>query len=297
MTLRIGVLTSGGDAPRMNAVVAGACERVEALGGELLGVRDGFLGLAERRAGRVSMDEALRHAGESGTWLRTSRWPGLREAAGRRACQTAAGALGLDGLLVTGGGGSAQGARAVALATPVAFVPSTIDADVAGSESAIGVDSAVAYAVRVIAELRVTGRSLPGRAFVVQTLGAPHGHLATAVAAAAGIDDVLVPERPHDLQAVAARLRARAADGEAIVVMSEALGDAVSTAATLAGHAGVRVHPTILGHAQRGATPSPLDLAAGRASGAAAVDALAERAPAMIALSRTGALRRLPLAG
>ena len=75
MTLRIGVLTSGGDAPGMNAVVAGACERVEALGGELLGVRDGFLGLTERRAGRVSMDQALSHAGESGTWLRTSRWP------------------------------------------------------------------------------------------------------------------------------------------------------------------------------------------------------------------------------
>jgi 6-phosphofructokinase 1 len=221
----------------------------------------------------------------------------VREAAGRRACRDAAAALGLDGLLVIGGGGSAAAARALALGIPVAFVPATIDADVAGSESAVGVDSAVAYGARVVEELRVTGRSLPGRAFVVQTLGAPHGHLAAAVAAAAGVEDVLVPERPRDLEAVAARLRERAARGEAIVVMSEAVGDAVAVSAALAAHAGLRVHPTILGHAQRAARPSPFDVGAGRAAGAAGADALADRATAMVAVSRTGALERRPLSG
>jgi 6-phosphofructokinase 1 len=279
----------------MNAVIAGASERVEALGGELIGVRDGFLGLAERRMSRAAAVQAQTHARQSGTWLRTSRWPGLREAAGRQACREAVAALALDGLMVIGGGGSAEGLRALALGVPVAFVPATIDADVGDSETAVGVDSAVAYAVRVIDELRVTGRSLPGRAFVVQTLGAPHGHLAAAVAAASGVEDVLVPERPPDLEEVAARLSERAARGEAIVVMSEAIGDAVAMAATLAARAGLRVHPTILGHAQRAATPSRFDVDAGRAAGAAAVDALATRADAMIALSPTGELLLHPL--
>lgn len=291
------MLTSGGDAPGMNAVVAGASERVSALGGELLGVRDGFHGLAERRAGPLAAAEAEAHANESGTWLATSRWPGLREAAGRRACRDAIDALALRGLLVVGGGGSAEGARSLTPGLPVAFVPATIDADVAGSGSAVGFDSAVAYGVRVVEALRVTGRSLPGRAFVVQTLGAPHGHLAAAVAAAAGVAELLVPEAPHDLAAVAARLRDRAATGEAIAVMSEAIGDAVAVAATLAEHGGLRVHPTILGHAQRAATPSAFDVAVGRAAGAAGVDALVERASAMIALSATGVARRVALGG
>lgn len=295
MAARIAVLTSGGDAPGMNAVVAGTLQRVQALGGELLGVRDGFLGLAEGRADVLHAEEAERHAHVSGTWLKTSRWPGLREPVGRRACEVAVATLGLGGLVVVGGGGSAHGAGALTSALPVAFVPATIDADVAGSESAVGVDSATAHAVAAIEALRITGRSLPGRAFVLQTLGAPHGHLAAAAAAAAGIEDVLVPEVPYDLRAVAARLRARAGGGDAIVVMSEAIGDAVTVAAALAEHAGMRVHPTILGHAQRAAPPSPFDQAAGRAAGVAAVDVLAEGASAMVALSRTGGLSRAPL--
>ena len=104
----------------------------------------------------------------------------------------------------------------------------------------------------MIDRLRITGRSLRGRVFLVQTLGAPNGYLADAVAAAAGVDEVLVPERPYDLDAVAARLGARAAAGAAIAVMSEAVGDAVDIAAQIADRADLRVHPTILGHAQRG---------------------------------------------
>lgn len=293
--LRIAILTSGGDASGMNAVVAGACERATALGGELLGVRGGFLGLAERRVEPVSPRDAERHAGESGTWLRTSRWPGLHEAAGRHACADAITALGLQGLVVVGGSGSARGAEVLSTWLPVVLVPATIDADVPGSPSAIGVDSAVAYGVRVVEELRITGRSLPGRAFVVQTLGAPHGHLAAGVASAAGVDEILVPEVPYDLDAVARRLGVRATSGDAVVVMSEAIGDAVDTAAALAERAGVRVHPTILGHAQRAAPPSRLDLAAGRAAGHAAVETLAEPTSALIALDRTGDIGRKPL--
>jgi 6-phosphofructokinase 1 len=293
--LRIGILTSGGDAPGMNAVVAAACERVERLGAEAFGVRGGFAGLAERHAGRIEAVEARSHAHEPGTWLETSRWPLLREAAGRRLCLDALEALGVGGLLVIGGDGSAAAARAMAATLPVAFVPATIDHDVAGTGATIGMDSAIGYALDVIDRLRITGRSLRGRAFLVQTLGAPNGYLADAVAAAAGIEEVLVPERPYDLDAVAARLGARAAAGTAIAVMSEAVGDAVDIAAQIADRADLRVHPTILGHAQRAAAPSALDRAFAEAAGAVAAEALASGRSSFVALAPGGTVALTPL--
>ena len=156
-------------------------------------------------------------------------------------------------------------------------------------------DSAIAYAIDAIDRLRITGRSLPGRAFLVQTLGAPNGFLADAVAAAAGIDDVLVPERPYDLDAVADRLRELSETGSAIAVMSEAVGDAVRIAEALAERAGVRVHPTILGHTQRAATPSALDRALGQAAGRAAVSAVARGESAFIGLTSDGAVAPIRL--
>ena len=190
-----------------------------------------------------------------------------------------------------GGHGSAAGARALTGARPVAFVPATIDHDIAGTGATIGMDSAIGYALDAIDRLRITGRSLPGRAFLVQTLGAPTGQLADAVAAAAGIDAVLVPERPYDLRALGGRLAAAAADGGAIAVMSEAVGDAVGIAAELARHAGIRVHPTILGHAQRAATPSPRDRSAGEAAGGGG-RALAAGRSTFMAVSAAGAVGR-----
>ncbi len=213
--LRLGILTSGGDAPGMNAVVAGACEQAERRGGLAYGVRGGFGGLAMREAEPITAADAREHAHESGTWLGTSRWKALATPDGLAECRRALGDLGLTALLVIGGNGSAMGARVLAADIPVAFVPATIDRDIDGSESTIGMDSAIRYAVAVVDQLRITARSLPGRAFLVQTLGAPHGFLADAVAAAAGVDHVLVPEREIDLDAVASALRDLAPSGSA----------------------------------------------------------------------------------
>ena len=274
----------------MNAVVSGACEQVERLGGRALGIPDGFAGLASRRAEPITSLQARTHMHEPGTWLGTSRWPQLREPEGRLVCREATDALGLDGLLVIGGDGSTKGARALAEALPVAVVPATIDRDLEGSGLTIGMDSAIGYAMDAIDRLRITGRSLPGRAFVVQTLGAPNGFLADAVAAAAGIDDVLVPERPFDLDDLGRRLIELSASGSAIVVMSEAVGDAVRIAEGLATRTGLRGHPTILGHTQRAATPSALDRALGQTAGRAAVSALADGESSFIGLTPDGAV-------
>jgi 6-phosphofructokinase 1 len=292
---RLAILTSGGDAPGMNAVIAGACDRIEALGLRAYGVLGGFAGLADGRIAALDPVEARSRAHEPGTWLGTSRWPRLTTAEGVRACGAALAAGDIDGLLVVGGHGSAEGARALEGALPAAFVPATIDRDITGTGATIGMDSAIGYALDAIDRLRVTGRSLPGRAFVVQTLGAPNGYLADAVAAAAGIEEVLVPERSYDLDDLGRRLRDKAHSGAAIAVMSEAVGDAVDVAAQLAARAGVRVHPTILGHAQRAATPTPFDRAAGHAAGHAAVDELASGRSAFVAIAAGGAVAARPL--
>src|SRR5215210_4702208 len=109
----IGILTSGGDAPGMNAVIAGACERVEGLGGQAIAVQGGFAGLAEARAGPIGSGEARTHAHEAGTWIGSSRWAPMATPEGRRACGQALEALGAGALIVVGGHGSADGARAL----------------------------------------------------------------------------------------------------------------------------------------------------------------------------------------
>ena len=240
-------------------------------------------------------DEAQARSHEAGTWLGTSRWKALETSAGRDACVQALEALGLDGLVVIGGHGSALGARVLADAIPVAFIPATIDQDVEGTGATIGMHSAIGLALDTIEQLRVTGRSLPGRAFLLQTLGAPNGYLADAVASAAGIDLVLVPERPIDLDAVAAALRDRAPAGTAIAVMSEAAGDAVRVSEDLARRAGIRVHPTILGHAQRAARPLEHDLAMAREAARVAVYELAEGRSCFVNLVPDGTATASPL--
>ena len=147
-----------------------------------------------------------------------------------------------------------------------------------GTERSIGHDSAVAYALGVIAQLRITGRSVPERGFLVQTLGGGTRQLAEAVAAAAGIADVIVPGAPPELEPIARRFAAHVADGEALAVLAEGAADPLEIAARLGELSGLRVHPTILGHAQRAAPPTALDLRSGRLAGQAAVAALAEGA-------------------
>ena len=142
--LRIGILTSGGDAPGMNAVDRRArASELNAPGGRACRHPRRLRRTRGRRAERAHGAEARAHAHEPGTWLGTSRWPRLREPEGRDACRDALEALGLDGLVVIGGDGSTQGARALADDVPVAVVPATIDRDLEGTELTIGMDSAI----------------------------------------------------------------------------------------------------------------------------------------------------------
>ena len=191
--------------------------------------------------------------------------------------------------MVAGGNGSLEAARRLAAeGIAVAFVPATIDNDVAGTERSLGFDSALAYAIGVIEQLRITGRSVPERGFLIQTLGGGTPQLAEAVAAAAGIADAIVPGAPLALEPIARRFAAHVADGEALAVIAEGTADPFELAGRLGALSGLRVHPTILGHAQRAAPPTDLDRRLGRLAGRAAVAALAEGRSVYVTLSAAG---------
>lgn len=281
--MRIAVVTSGGDAPGMNAAVAGAC----AAGGddELVGVEGGLRGLAERRVRPLDLVAASRFAGVSGTWLGTLRWPELASSGVER-CRAAIAELGLDGLVVIGGGGSLAAARAIGASAgvPVAVVPATIDLDVPGSPYTLGHDSAVNHALEVLDRLDASARALPHRAFLLETLGGDTGFLARAVAAAAGTPLVLVPEEPADLDSIGAGLALQAETAYGLVVMSEGFGRAADVADAIEASSGVRVRVTVLGHAQRGAHPSALDRRLGREAGRLAVESVRTGRSALIRL-------------
>jgi 6-phosphofructokinase 1 len=288
--MRIGVLMSGGDAPGMNAVLCGTLDRATSLGIDLVGIEAGFAGLCAGRTrglGRAEVDSA---AGRAGTILGAGRFPELKSPSGVQRCLDAIGRLALDGLIVVGGEGSVSGAAALAGAGATAVaVPATIDNDVPGTDMTLGHDSAVNYGVRAIDDLRMTATAMPGRAFVVETLGGSSGNLARAVAAATGVIDLIVPETVPELDAIAARIHGHSPEGHVIVLMCEGAGNAVAMADDLGRRSGVRVHVTILGHSQRGAVPTAIDRTLGRAAGTAAVDALAAGRSGMVALSASTA--------
>jgi 6-phosphofructokinase 1 len=288
--MRIGVLMSGGDAPGMNAVLSGALDRATNLGIDLVGIEAGFVGLCAERTHALGQAEVDAAPGRAGTILGTSRFPDLKTPSGVERCLDAIGRLHLDGLIVVGGEGSMTGAAALAAAgATVVAVPATIDNDVPGTGMTIGHDSAVNYGVRAIDDLRMTATAMPGRSFVVQTLGGYSGNLARAVAAATGVVDVIVPETPPDLESVAARIRELTPGGHLIVLMCEGAGNAVAMADELSRRSGMRVHFTILGHSQRGAVPTAIDRTLGRAGGSAAVDALAAGRSGLVTLSASTA--------
>jgi 6-phosphofructokinase 1 len=284
--MRLGVLMSGGDAPGMNAVLSGALDRATNLRIELVGIEAGFVGLTGERTRALERAEVDEAVGRAGTILGTSRFPELKTTSGVQRCLDAIGKLALDGLIVVGGEGSMTGAATLAASgATVVGVPATIDNDVAGTGMTIGHDSAVNYGIRAIDDLRMTATAMSGRSFVVETLGGYSGNLARAVAAATGVVDVIVPETPPDLEAVADRIRELTPEGHVIVVMGEGAGNAVAMAKELGDRSGVRMHVTILGHSQRGAVPSAMDRALGRAAGSAAVDALAAGRSGLVTLS------------
>jgi 6-phosphofructokinase 1 len=296
---RIAAVTSGGDAPGMNAAIRALVRVAEAEQIEVLGIRDGFTGLV---AGRFEPLDSRAVAGilqRGGTILGSTRFGAFRERVTQEEAVARLGVAGVDGLAVIGGNGSQQGTLALhRLGFPAVGIASTIDNDLAVTETTIGVDTALNTAVECIDRLKDTATSHQ-RAFLVEVMGRDSGYLAVMAAIAAGAELAMVPERPVDLEAVAEDVRATYARGKRhyIVVIAEgAHPGARDLADYLTCHpSGFEARLSVLGHVQRGGTPTVRDRVLASRFGAGALRALAAgRSGVVIGLAQ-GALAEIPL--
>jgi 6-phosphofructokinase 1 len=291
---RIAVLTSGGDAPGMNAAIRSVARSASALGVETYDVQRGFAGLAESRFQPLDNRAVGGILQRGGTMLGSARFPEFRQKVVRRRCLDNLAEAGIDGLVVIGGNGSQQGALALSqMGFPVVGVASTIDNDLAETETTIGVDTALNTATFYIDKLKDTATS-HHRAFVIELMGRNSGYLAAMTASATGAEMAIIPEAETDPEAVADDVQQTYANGKAhyIVIVAEgARLKASELTEYLCGHpCGFEARLSVLGHVQRGGSPTVADRVLASALGSAAVTALVEGRTGVVAGWSKGAV-------
>lgn len=293
---RLGVLTSGGDAPGMNAAIRAVTRSAVGRGWTVSGVEDGYDGLMAGRARDLGPRQVGGVLDRAGTLLGSARAPAMRSDEGQLAACRSIERLGLDALVVIGGGGSQAGAAALTLrGVPVVGVASTIDNDLVGSDPTLGVDTALTVALEAIDRLRATAAS-HRRVLVAEVMGRDCGYLALAAAVAGGAEAVVLPELPPAPGEVREKLESARALGKAHAIVVVAEG-AAGGAAALAGRlGGFDVRVTVLGHVQRGARPTLFDRLLGTRLGVGAVDALASGVTGVLVGHTGGAIVHTPLA-
>jgi 6-phosphofructokinase 1 len=299
---RIAVLTSGGDAPGMNAAIRAVVRTGIAHGLEVFGVRDGFAGLIAGNYFPLGAREVGGIIERGGTFLGTSRCEDMLTDMGRSAALAQLAAHEVDGLVVIGGNGSQAGACVLAeRGVRVVGIASTIDNDLYGAEPSIGATTALDTALEAIDRLRVTASSHK-RAFLVEVMGRESGYLALMAGITGGAEAIVLPEEPLELEALAAEIRASYARGKshAIVVVAEgARYDAEGCLRYFREHAerlGFELRVTRLGHVQRGGSPCAFDrLIATRLGAAASEELRAGRSGVLLGFVH-GAVAATPLA-
>ena len=284
---RIGVFTSGGDAPGMNACVRAAVRVGVERGVEVMGIRRGYAGLLDDEIEPLDRRAVADIVQRGGTVLGTSRSERFRTEEGRAEAREILARHGIEGLVAIGGDGTFKGAHALRGegGPPVIGVPGTIDNDVAGTDRTLGFDTAVNTAVEAIDRIRDTAASHE-LVHVIEVMGRHNGRLALASGLAGGAEAVLVPEVAVDLGILASRIDHGFDRGKrfVILVVSEGFeGGGRLVVDELERRLDRDARVTILGHIQRGGSPTAADRILGSRLGAAAADALLDgRADVMI---------------
>jgi len=275
---RIGILTSGGDAPGMNAAVRGAVRAAECLGIECIGIKHGYAGLINGDFIKINQSVVKGITGRGGTILYTAR---SAEFATPQGVENAAGAcrhMGIDGLVVIGGDGTFRGALELSKHdVKVVGIPCTIDNDIGCTTYTIGFDTACNTAVDAVDRLNDTMQSHE-RCSVVEVMGRKAGHLALGVGLATGATIILVPEVKYDFNKdVIERIRAARLSGRNnfTVIVAEGAEPGYEVADKILEATGIDTRLTMLGHIQRGGSPHVRDRVVGTVMGYRAVTLLA----------------------
>jgi 6-phosphofructokinase 1 len=256
---RIGVVTSGGDAPGMNAAIRAVVRIAYSKNFQVVGFERGWEGLLTNTFRQLTPRSVGGILQLGGTILRTSRSPQFRKREGiEKAAETLA-LNNVDGLIVIGGSGSFRGALELSKETPVLIVgiPATIDNDVFGTDETIGFDTAVNTAVNEIDKIRDTAISHE-RVFIVEVMGRKRGFLALTVGLTVGAEIILIPEVEHEKENIFKTLRENSAKGKksGIIVAAEGIAGISELAREIEENTGAEVRLSILGYAQRGGNPT-----------------------------------------
>lgn len=299
---RIAVLTSGGDAPGMNAAIRAVVRTGLVKGWNVCGVRHGYAGLISGDIIPLGARDVGGIIQQGGTMLGSARCPEFKTIDGQQKALSRLRLHEIDALIVIGGNGSQTGAHALSLlGFPVVGVASTIDNDLYGSDITIGVDTALNVSLEAIDRLKVTASS-HHRAFLVEVMGRECGYLALMAAIAGGAEAVVIPEEDTDPEAVATELRTAYDNGKshAIVVVAEgARYNAEGMAHYFQLHSerlGFDLRVTRLGHVQRGGAPGSFDRLLGSRLGAAATEQLAGGVHGILLGLLKGEIAATPLA-
>jgi 6-phosphofructokinase 1 len=277
---RIAVLTSGGDAPGMNAAIRSVVRTGLERNWEVFGVNHGYKGLMSGDFDSLGMRDVGGIIQQGGTVLGSARAPEFKTEEGRRLALRELNQHGIEGLVVIGGNGSQTGSYELdKMGFPVVGVASTIDNDLYGSEMAIGVDTALNIALEAIDRLKVTASSHE-RAFLVEVMGRDCGYLALMAGIAGGAEAVVVPEIETDPEQLAEQIRLTYERGKkhAIIVVAEGARYSAEALAKLFedDQLGFSLRVTTLGHVQRGGSPGAFDRLLATRLAAKATDMLAE---------------------
>ena len=274
---RIAVLTSGGDAPGMNAAVRAVTRTALGRGVEVFGVRHGYNGLLNGDMEQMNLRSVSDIIHRGGTALYTARSMEFKTPEGVKKAADKCREMGIDGLVVIGGDGSFRGAQDLTRAgIPCIGLPGTIDNDINCCEQTIGYDTALNTCMEMVDKLRDTAQS-HDRCSVIEVMGRHAGYLALNVGIAVGATSILVPEVPFDFERdVIARMKKTSSTGKKhfIIIVAEGIGGVVELAKRIEEATGVESRATILGHVQRGGSPTVRDRVLASRMGNRAVELL-----------------------
>jgi 6-phosphofructokinase 1 len=277
---RIALMTSGGDVPGLNAAIRAVVRTAIYFGYEVLGIQRGYEGLIEADFISMHAGSVSHIIGKGGTILQSSRSERFRTPEGRAEAYRQLKKSNIEALILIGGDGSMRGAQLLADESdiPVIGIPKTIDNDLTGTDFAIGFDTAVNVAMEAIDRIKDTARS-HNRLFFVEVMGRNAGYIAMQAGIATGAEAILIPETDRDIQILYDNIERKKchADSSYIVVVAE--GDELGGAYQLAEQVkqrwpGLHSGVTVLGHIQRGGSPTCFDRTLATRLGVAAVKAV-----------------------
>jgi len=275
---RIGVLTSGGDAPGMNAAVRAVVRKAIYHEIEVMGVYNGYQGLIDGKIVQLDLGSVGDIIQRGGTKLYSARCPEFITEEGQQKAIAQMKMHGIEGLVVIGGDGSYRGAMALtSKGLPSIGVPGTIDNDIPGTDYTIGFDTALNTVIEAIDKIRDTATSHE-RTFIIEVMGRDAGDLALWAGLAGGAETIVIPEVQFNLEDILLRLRSGHERGKkhSIIIVSEGVMNANEFSEILKEHIDIEIRVSVLGHIQRGGTPTARDRVLASLFGARAVEMLME---------------------